>query len=252
MKPHLIPCGLALILATVLIGSGPQLVQATTITIDFTGIPDGTPLSANNPYGGVVDLQAQGGYRYHFPLEWSPEGYPIGNGGEAWAEAGYILGGVVWVYTPSGTIVPTGGEATRGMTSLTATFLQPINELSFTTHVPDHWVDYNYKGLDGNGDPFSGSGMAPTDGLSPDPWFTTVLKAPAGGHFTELDLGNWDPAFGVAPDIIGVGGAPFALKSMELGVLDQVPEPRAFAEIVFLVLLVAAAPLPGRKLRTYP
>ena len=51
---HLILRVLALTMAMPL-----NSTQATTIAVDFTGIPDGTPVSANNPYAGVVDFDGQ-------------------------------------------------------------------------------------------------------------------------------------------------------------------------------------------------
>ena len=43
-------------------------VHAAIITLDFEGIPDGTPVAANNPYAGVVNLQGQVDYRF-YPMQ---------------------------------------------------------------------------------------------------------------------------------------------------------------------------------------
>ena len=53
---HVVRCGLALALVC-LAGLDCGTVFAA-LTIDFNGIADGTPVSANNPYGGILNLQA--------------------------------------------------------------------------------------------------------------------------------------------------------------------------------------------------
>jgi hypothetical protein len=42
--------------------------KAHATTIDFEGIPDGTPVSAGNPYGGVVNIQTRESFEYGISL----------------------------------------------------------------------------------------------------------------------------------------------------------------------------------------
>jgi hypothetical protein len=220
MKSHFFYCGFALVLTA-------MLAAADTINIDFTGIPDGTPLSSNNPYGGgIVNLWAESGYDYGLPEPTPWGGYVQG---QVWAESGSIQGGIVLVDEAPITIIPPTGWSMKSMTSLTATFLAPVSELSFTTHAIGWWVNYDYRGTDGNGNPFSDYGSAPLPGQSNEGWQTTVLQAPDGGYFTQLHLSNWED----------VGGGAFLLQFMSI----TVPEGSALAEKAFLLFLLAAAPL---------
>jgi hypothetical protein len=239
MKAHLLPCGLALVLAA-LASLDFRGVQATTITLDFTGIPDGTPLSANNPYGGVVNLSALSGYRYSGP-QIDPEYGPIES--EVWAETGIIQGGAVFVNPAPGNIIPPGGFSLKSMTSLTATFLAPVDELTFTTF-GWWWRGIEYQGIDGNGVPFQGSGNTPLKVLNRS---TTILDAPAGGYFTELKLSDWEANTTLGDGTV-TGGGQFWLESLSVRLSDAVPEPIPLAEQGFLLLILGAAPFARRRL----
>jgi hypothetical protein len=236
MKSHFFYCSLALVLTA-------TLASADTITIDFTGIPDGTPLSANNPYGGVVNLQAQSGYSYGIVDPSVP--YGIG-GGEVWTQTGVITSGwpsdsgnIAFVNSAPGSILPAGAWALRSMTSLTATFLVPVTEVSFTTLVASYWpYGFDYQGVDRNGVAFSGTGVVEY----PHQWATTVVDVPNGGYFTQLQISNWEDSF-MLNDGTPAGGGIQALKSMTLEFSNEVPEPSSLGDKALLLFVAAIAPL---------
>jgi hypothetical protein len=244
MKLRLFPIGSFLGLVCALIASPGYRLQATTVTIDFTGIPEGTPLSANNPYGGgVVDLQAQSGYSYGIFDSTVLGGI---RGGEVWTQTGVIISGglsvsgnVVLVDSAPGSILPAGAWTETSMTSLTANFLQPVTALSFTTWIGGPWsYGYTYEGIDQNGVRFDGGGV-----IVPDQWVTTTLDAPSGGYLTELKLSNSDRTDGTP----GHGLGALELKSMALDVSNAVPEPSSLGDKALLLFVAAIAPLIRRK-----
>jgi hypothetical protein len=248
MKLQLFHIGSTLAVVCALTASQIQPVQGTTIAIDFDGIPAGTPLAPNNPYAGVVNLQAQSGYSYGLPAL-TPDGYP--DGGQAWTETGVITGGwpsysgnIAFVGPARGSILPTGAWANTSMIQLTAAFLQPVTELSFTMYVGS-WYLYNgfgFQGVDQHGVPFSGGG---TFGYAPD-WVKTVLDAPAGGYLTELNL--WDSErTHMQDDGTPAPGSMLALRSMTLDIPNCVPEPSSLGDKALLLFVAAIAPVVRRK-----
>lgn len=214
--------------------------QATNITLDFTGIPDGTLVSANNPYAGVVHLAAKADFRI-----WDDSQVPTAES-HLLVENGTIRSGAIsmgvspWPVTLPPFNLPTrphGPALERVSTDLTATFLEPVRGLTFTTFVYAYYVSYTYEGLDANGVPFHGFG----DSLTGLPVAgsvgsrITVLDAPAGGYFTELKVSNWSYWF---PD--------FEVSDITLRGVG-VPEPSALIDKLILGIFLAAAPFVRRR-----
>jgi hypothetical protein len=191
---------------------------ADTINLDFTRMQDGTPLSAVNPYAGILDFDGEAGAALSYG---DTGGYP--EPGETWADAGVVEGGVL--------VVATSEFVKTAVASLEVTFLQPVKGLVFVTKTVPWNVEYSYEGIDQNGNPFSGLGVTPfdtTDKEGRSTPYTTVLNAPNGGHFTELHLWNWS-----------YGYAGFSLNSLTL---QSVPEPPALSDKALLLVLAGAAP----------
>jgi hypothetical protein len=217
-------------------------VQAGIVALNLSGIPDGTPVSANNPYSGVVNLHGQADFQF-MGVELP---YPSVN---LSADNGSIRSGAIWMgVNPLGWPEPPPGTDTdyrtqRVTAALTATFLQPVIGLAFTTEVFAYSVNYQFEGLDGSGSPFSGSGST-SDGSMQSPGrfdgafaYTMNLNAPEGGYFTKLALSNW---------AYGGGSATFQVYDIAVQTLG-VPEPSNFTERAFLLLLVVVAPLARQK-----
>jgi hypothetical protein len=255
MKTLFGPCYLASVVAVILTSVTSQSLRADTITIDFSGIPNNTVLSANNPYAGLVNLQAQAGYHYAGP------GY--GEYGlleaDVWTESGSIYDGVVYVEPASSYIIPPGGTPVRQLTSLTATFLRPITEVILTTSTHPWALAVSYTGVDGSGNPFTGSGPWPPEGSQEG--LTMSLAAPVGGYITQLQLENWEyspqPRSDIPPDGPPLGTSTaspsFALNELIL----RVPEPSTLLDRALLLLLLAIVPrakplvLAGRRERPH-
>lgn len=151
-------------------------------TIDLSGIPDGTVVSAGNPYNGILDLTAttwSSIYNAEFPT-----------GTNVTTSEGAIEGGVIEVFPP---YLP--GTDTY-YSSLTATFLSPVTDVSFQL---ENWrtAGYTYAGVDDNGIGFTGEGSlygALESGTSGLVWTTIDLDIPQGGYLTNFTVENRDPA----------------------------------------------------------
>lgn len=240
-KLRFIVCSLALFIVFALVAG-----QAELVTLNLSGIPDGTPLPANNPYSGVVNLEGQANFQF---MEVEPPSPSV----SILAENGYIRSGAIWMgvsplawpETPPGTETDPGTQ--RVTATLTATFLQPVTDLTFTTEVPAYSVFYQYEGVDQNGSPFSGDGETSSGSIrSPSRFqgifaYTMSLEAPEGGHFTELALSNWD---------YGGGAASFQVYDFAVRTIG-VAEPSNWMDRACLVLLVAMAPFVRRIGRSY-
>ena len=227
---------LALALAVPLISA-----QATTITLDFTGIPDGTLVSANNPYAGVVNFSGQADFHI-LDTSQTPttESHLL-------IENGVISSGAIWmgvspwpVLPPSLYIPnrPPGPALEKVSTTLTATFLEPVRGLTFTTGVPAYYVAYEYEGFDANGSPIHGFGQSftgiPVISGSPSS-YKTILDAPEGGYYTKLMLSNWS-----------YGDPEFVVYDITLRAVG-VPEPATLTDEVLLGLILAVAPFVRRR-----
>ena len=233
IQPSSIGRTLALALALPLISA-----QATTITLDFTGIPDGTLVSANNPYAGVVNFSGQADFQLIDDSQFPPTASHLLIENGAIRSGGIWMGVSPWPVLPPSVemLGPPGLALERVYATLTATFLEPVRGLTFTTGESAYYVAYIFDGLDANGSPFHGFGQSYNDIPVPPGSFShmTILDAPEGGYFTKLTLSNWsywDPEFEVYDITLrGVG----------------VPEPAPLTDKVVLGLILAAAPFVRR------
>jgi hypothetical protein len=236
MTPHFSSGVLALGLVALMNWHLPG-VRATTISIDFTGIPDGTPLSAGNPYRSVMDLQAQAGYWFAAPLisRDVPRTFT-----EVRVPSGSIQNGVVTVEPAPCSLVPRPVDMLHSQKSVTATFHEPVSEVTFTALDRSEFFNFTYQGVDGNGSRFSDINYASAIGLS-----TYVLQAPAGGYLTQIELVSTDDIWWTSDGSLA-GFGEFSLNSMELTFMDRVPEPSALADKAFVLLVLLASPLAAR------
>lgn len=166
-----------------------QLQAFAAITIDFNGIPNGTPVSMGNPYAGILNLQAEGSVPYF-------------DGGILYtlSTESSIVDGALSVVPPS---LPPGIPFDAGgnySSQLSAIFLEPVVGVRFDAYA---WrnAGYSYSGFDSSGASFSGSGIIPgiIDGgpLAPPPppnaWVTFTPSIPDGGSLISFSIANRDP-----------------------------------------------------------
>lgn len=154
------------------------------ITIDFNGIPNGTPVSAGNPYGGLVNIQ---GWAYAYP-------YDFGNPGLRVSLEATIQDGAIEVFPPPW--VP--GTAPGSESELVATFLQPVTDVTFK--LAGYWFNgYSLTAVDGLGNSIITSGGVGHPQPSLSSYEHIVVPVPPGYWVTELKLGSrgldTDPAF---------------------------------------------------------
>ncbi|MEY2440083.1 MAG: hypothetical protein QOI34_1468 [Verrucomicrobiota bacterium] len=211
-----------------------QLQAFAAVTIDFNGIPDGTPVSAGNPYAGILNLQAEGSVQYF-------DGVIL----HTLSEESSIVDGTLAAVPPS---LPPGVPFTAAgnySSQLSAVFLQPVVGVSFDAYA---WrnAGYSYNGFDSNGASFSGSGIIPgiLDGgaLAPPPppnaWVTFTPSVPDGGSLISFSIVNRDPS--PQNGAFWVDNITFAI----------VPEPSAIAMLAagtgFLFIL-ARSRVPGQR-----
>jgi hypothetical protein len=191
-----------------------------SIIIDFNAIPDGTALSANNPYGGILNIQAEGIQYYE-----DPSGTGPGISYYSISSEAPIVGGSL-------AVVPIQNiGADHYQSTMIATFNQPVTDVSFDAWCYRNAV-FSYSGVDGNQLPFSSSGIIPgeIDGGAIG-WATFYLNIPQGGDLTEFSILNRDPQN---------LDAAFWVNNITFTV---VPEPTSFA----LAALGACALLNFRK-----
>lgn len=217
----------ALALAATLACLGSQKTHAAT-TIHFGDYPDGTLVSAHNPYAGILDIQAAGGTDYGSNgVSW-PRVF-----GTFWTESS-IRNGVLEVMS-SGAVPPDCYDAGQHYSRLTATFSQPVIGVSF-----DAWCYrpgiYSYRGLDAGGASFTGGGTILgiiDNGIPPGTWITYAPNIPSGGFLTEFHITNNDP---------GASSGAFWINDISFTVI---PEPR----LVTLLALATAGLLTLRRRR---
>jgi hypothetical protein len=213
------------LLPPLLLGVALCNLRADTVSIDFSQYPEGTPLSSLNPYAGVLDLAGQSGYLANLPYS-DQNGHQAS--GEFWADAGVVQAGDARMLPPPKSILPPGADVYHGLYSLTATFLEPVSEVVLRIYTYPWALGYTYGGVDQKGNLFTGTG-----GVSADPpgslYLTTVLDAPAGGHFSQINFSQWDD---------GYGDGSFFIAGMTLNVI---PEPSAATDRFLLIALLPAA-----------
>lgn len=149
--------------------SGPT---ARAAIIGFDGIRDATPVSAGNPYAGVLTIDAR--------LGWIPFG----------ATELQFLPSLIWGEQIDTNIAAPGNPVVQ-MSEMTATFSQPVADVSF-----DGWATqptvYEYFGANGSGETFTGSGTI----LVPFGTFELVpvdLTLPSGYFLTHFKITNTNP-----------------------------------------------------------
>jgi len=217
-----------------------------TVSIDFSGFPDNTPLSANNnTFDGLVTLNAQAGYSYVEPGD---------TYGQVLVDAGVFYQGSLYVGVGGSNIIPPDTSPNKSLTYLTLNFSAPVTQISFSTTTWPWGLGYTYHGVDANGNPFINGGGTPLAiavAGSQHVSFTSVVTAPPGGYITDLKLENWDEAGSAITDYTftapGTTGPAFAFKDLVLTTGISVPEPSPFADRALLVFVLAAAPLARRK-----
>src|ERR1035438_5576588 len=166
--------------------------QASTFTIDFNDIPNGTPLSqfSSFAFGGVLTLQGQEYEQWGY----SPPTFPEYS--SRTVAAGVFNGGqlqTILTFEPS----QYPGIDLRSVfydTTLTGTFLSgQVISLTFDSSGAP-WHSYSCYGVDQNGVPFTSYGFVglPNPGNNGQGSGTTVITAPTGGYLTGFDVDNSD------------------------------------------------------------
>jgi hypothetical protein len=156
------------------------------IVVDFNEIPNGTLVSANNPYAAILEIQAAAGTLW-FNDELEPEA------GIIWMESA-ISNGYLEVL-PSFTVEDPSGAVDIGeawYSTITATFLQPVTNASFDAFTYRHAV-YRYTVVDANGVTSNVLGGETQDiPQAPFLFETFNLNIPEGGYLTSFELTNTD------------------------------------------------------------
>ena len=186
---RIIGLGFIFILAA---ASTTQKAEATVI--DFNNIPDGTPVSVGNPYAGILVMES--GTRWIDHKQWPP----IYSPDNEWVELPALISyGRLSTSVGDRTIVkppwvpPLAFYPDWLDTYLNATFLEPVTDVSFTGWTFRGAI-YNYTGVNGNGETFTGEG-------------TFERGLPEGGSRIELGLpdGYYLSKFSVAAGYLGGG-----------------------------------------------
>ena len=156
--------------------SAVSLPAVQGVIIDFEGIPDGTPVSAGNPYAGLAVIQATATGRTLIP------GDPLNSTFDA--REGIILNGAVFLYPEDPGLL--GFDFS---TEIVINFLQPALNLGFDAMVelPGH---YSFQGRDEQGATFTGGGILSSGGYPS--WFHVDVSIPPGSFLTQLQLNNHD------------------------------------------------------------
>jgi hypothetical protein len=166
-------------IAVLLIFSGST--PAATV-IDFDDIKDGTPVSAGNPYAGVVDLQATG-------QAMTADGTILPAEGTISTQFDPSHGGVAQALPPP---IP---DAIEFSSDMAGTFLQPVTDGSLQVFVFRN-SSYSYTGSDNIGDIFNGAGTITGNIESGGvlTWQQLAFSLPAGYALTSFDIANRDLA----------------------------------------------------------
>jgi hypothetical protein len=205
--------------------------SALATLIDFNDIPEGTPVSAGNPYAGILEIQARQGYQRIDDVVWSEASIQVGVQLNTINDARAGSSPLLAVYEPH--YVPDGlyyyGE-------VTANFTRPVNDVSFDGFAP-RGFGYQYVGINGAGETITLYGaMDPAVQLG-DPLENVQrinLTLPAGYSLIQfkaedrdprpLDAGIWidNIAFNVAD-----AGSTCLLLALGCVGLTQIPLPDA-------------------------
>jgi hypothetical protein len=156
------------------------------IVVDFNNIPNGTLVSANNPYAGILDIQASAGPDWFVPEhELEPGGMGI-----AWMEStifdGYLP--VIPLFDPP----PGTSLGENWYARITATFSQPVTNVSFDAFTYRYAV-YRYTAVDANGLTSNVlGGETQNDPFAPLSFDTFNLSIPEGSYVTSFEITNAD------------------------------------------------------------
>lgn len=156
---------------------------ARATTIDFNGIPDGTPVSAGNDYAGLVNIEASV-YRL------LPDGSVPPNYNQFVRTPVTIQNGAVRLQPPYDPLAVGYGS------ELFLTFLQPVVDISYSYSA---WWEISCKvtAVDGMGNTITIYG--PTGGVQAGAMPRhIVIPVPAGYGVTALTMGNYDKTDGDA------------------------------------------------------
>ena len=211
-------------LVTFLLINLSHTLQGQSVVINFNAIPDGTLVSANNPYGGALNIQALEITDYQVYTANDVIYYSTST------EAS-IVGGSLTVLP----LYTTDFNYYQSRSEMTATFEQPVIGVSF-----DAWcwrnAVYTYSGVDGNQLPLSSWGIIPgvvESGTAPE-LATYSLNLPAGGYLTSFSISNRD---------YHTANAAFWVNNI---VFTTVPEPST-AVLLLLILVIVWDPRTGPK-----
>lgn len=205
-----------------------NLTQANEalITADFNAFPDGTLVLPSHPFNGILQIQAEAAQDWY--------DYNTGESGRILTPAVIRLGSIE--------VLPVSYEwAYRYIASFTATFLEPVTDVSFKL-MNYRTAGYQFSGLDAAGLAFSGNGSI--DGLVEDPirepWVTVSLTIPDGGYLSAFTIENRD----IRPDDAAVWVDDISYA--------PIPEPTGGALLLLGLGLVGAHRFASRKLSPRP
>lgn len=190
--------------------------------LDFNNIPAGTPVSAGNPYAGVLNLSGQTTALLFSPPNITSEAIIADN-------VPYLAPGNKAIQAQ-----PVFVEgAAQYSSEVTGTFLQPVVNVSFDAYA-FRTAAYDYSATDGLGDFFSGSGtiLGDLDSGGTVRWQQINLSTPSGFYVTDFSVLNEDVSPGSAA--VWVDNVAFAI----------VPEPGTN----MLLALALVGGLLGRRL----
>jgi hypothetical protein len=156
--------------------------------VDFTGIPDGSLISLGNPYAGVLTLEGHGTTRLFAPPDILTD---VSHEAIISANAPFHTGDNA-IAAVADADAP-GFTAYRWESDVTATFLQPVFNVSFETFV---WrtAGYTYDATNGAGDAIHASGII-TGNLESGgslTWQHINLDVPDGYYLTGFGITNGD------------------------------------------------------------
>jgi hypothetical protein len=193
-------------------------------TIDFSGIPDGTLVSAGNSYNGIVTLTMTSTVSiYGYTTQ------PPGTFYGAPSQEGVINGGILEAnpFTYATIPYPPGIGIVNPkdfFSTFNALFLSPVTDVTIVMndrdYLDDYGLNYSYTGIDSSGNPFSLGGNIPRRSGDGSSEATVSLTLPNGGYITSYsvtdgddDEEGWDniSVFSIAYTPVPDGGPTIAL-----------------------------------------
>ena len=164
--------------------------NAEATVIDFNNIPDGTPVSEGNPYAGILVIESRAGWIG--PPDWPPVWTSVdAEWVEIWLPTLVGAGRVDTYLGDRQPPLPPGPEFHGWrfimQSYLTATFLEPVTDVSFQGLAAG--VFYAYQGVNGAGDVYTRNGLIDRG----PPGFGGAkyeLTLPDGYYLTQFYMGS--------------------------------------------------------------